>query len=58
MRKQLKLLLLVAMIAVMFTMAMIVGSAAFEVDGTEYSTFPDAYAAVGDGGTITRINQS
>ena len=52
MRKQLKLLLLVATVVALFAMAMIVGSAAFEVDGTEYATFAEAYDAVDADGTI------
>ena len=58
MRKQLKLLLLVATVLALFVMAMIVGSASaekpFVAGGTEYATFGEAYDALGaNGGTIT-----
>ena len=57
MRKQLKVLLLVATVAVLFVMAMIVGSAAVEIyDGEDYvdakDTLAEAIAAAEEGNTI------
>ena len=57
MRKQIKVLLLVAIVAVLFVMAMIVGSAAVEIyDGEDYvdakDTLAEAIAAAEEGNTI------
>ena len=58
MRKQFKLLLLVATVLALFVMAMIVGSAdgnVCKIGTTEYATFDAAYAAATDGQTIELI---